>query len=58
MTMAIFVMILELLDCPILENYLGKNIILVPTFWSHGQFGPYILVAVNLVSIIFNLHLI
>ena len=33
----------------------GENIILVPTFWSYDQFGSYILVAVNLVSAIFNL---
>ena len=36
----------------------GVNTILVPTFWFHSQFGSYILVAVNLVPIIFNLHLI
>ena len=40
-------------------NYLysfiyGKNTILVPTFWSHSQFGPYILRAINLVPIIFK----
>ena len=34
---------------------IGENIILIFTFWSHSQFGPYILVAVNLVSVIFNL---
>ena len=34
----------------------GRNTILVPTFWDCNQFGPYILVAVNLVPIIFNLE--
>ena len=34
----------------------GENTILVPTFWSHSQFSPYILVLVNLVHIIFNLQ--
>ena len=36
--------------------FLGKNTILVPTFWGHNQFGPYILVAINLIPIIFNLQ--
>ena len=35
---------------------LGENTILVPIFWGYGQFGPYILVAVNLVQVIFNLQ--
>ena len=35
-------------------NLLGENIILVPTFWGNSQFGPSILVAINLVSTIFN----
>ena len=35
-----------------------ENTILVPTFWCNSQFGPYILVAVNLINIIFNLQLI
>ena len=34
----------------------GENIILVLIFWDYGQFGPYILVAVNLVPAIFNLQ--
>ena len=40
-----------------LANYflLGENTILILTFWSRGQFGPYIFVTVNLVPIIFNL---
>ena len=29
----------------------GVNTILVLTFWFHSQFGPYILITVNLVSI-------
>ena len=33
----------------------GENIILVLTFWSYDQFSLYILVIVNLISIIFNL---
>ena len=37
---------------------IGENTILIPTFWCYSQFGPYILVTVNLVPIIFNLHLI
>ena len=32
----------------------GENTILVPTFLGHGQFSPYILVAVNLVPVIFK----
>ena len=36
-------------------NNKGKNTILVLTLWGHDQFGPYILVAVNLVHVIFNL---
>ena len=39
-----------------ISNKIGKNTILVPTFWGHGQFGPYILVAVNFVHIIFKLE--
>ena len=27
----------------------GKNTILVPIFWGYSQFGPYILVIVNLI---------
>ena len=34
----------------------GRNTILVLTFWDCSQFGPYILVAVNLVPVIFNLE--
>ena len=30
--------------------------ILVPTFYGYNQFGPYILITVNLVPIIFNLQ--
>ena len=33
----------------------GENIILVLTFWSYDQFSLYILIIVNLASIIFNL---
>ena len=29
---------------------LPKNTILIPTFLGHNQFGPYILVTINLVS--------
>jgi len=36
-------------------NDFGENTILVPTFWGYSQFGLYILVAVNLVPVIFNL---
>ena len=32
----------------------GKNTILVPSFWGHSQIGSYILVAVNLVPVVFN----
>ena len=35
--------------------FLGKNIVLVSTFWVHSQFNPYILITVNLVHVIFNL---
>ena len=38
------------------EKIIGENTILVPTFWDHSQFGLYILVAVNLVPVIFKLH--
>ena len=31
-----------------------ENIVLVLTFWSYSQFSPYILVAINLVNVIFN----
>ena len=34
----------------------SENIILVHTFWAHNQFGPYILVTVNLIPAIFNLQ--
>ena len=34
---------------------LGGNTILVPTFWSHSQFDPYILIIVNLVPTINSL---
>ena len=34
----------------------GENIILVPIFWDHNQFSPYILVIVNLVPVMFNLE--
>lgn len=30
----------------------GENTILIPTFSGYGQFGPYILVAINLVHVI------
>ena len=33
------------------KYFLGENFILVHTFCGHSQFGPYILVAVNLVHI-------
>ena len=33
----------------------GKNTILVPTFWCNSQFSPYILVAVNLVPAVNSL---
>ena len=33
-----------------------ENTILVPIFWGYGQFGPYILITVNLVFVIFNLY--
>ena len=33
---------------------LGENTILIPTFWSHSQFGFYISEAVNLVPVIFK----
>ena len=36
-------------------NLNGKYIILVPTFQSHYQFGPYFLIIVNQVHVIFNL---
>ena len=35
---------------------IGKKTILVLTFWGHSQFGPYILIAINLLSVIFNLQ--
>ena len=38
--------------------FYGKNIILVLTFFCHGQFSLYILVAINLVPFILNLQLI
>ena len=34
----------------------GETNILVPTFWGHSQFGLYIFIAINLVSIIFILE--
>ena len=34
---------------------IGENTILVPIFCCYSQFGPYILVTVNLVPVIFNL---
>ena len=33
-----------------------ENTILVPIFWDHNQFSPYILVIVNLVPVMFNLE--
>ena len=36
------------------EKHIGENIILIPIFWGHNQFGPYILVTANLVPIIFK----
>ena len=36
----------------------NENIILIIAFWHSDQFDPYILVAVNLVHVIFNLQLI
>ena len=33
----------------------GENTILVLTFQSHGQFSPYIFVAINLVHVILSL---
>ena len=38
------------------RHNLGENAILIPTFWGHCQFSTYILVAVNLIPIIFNLQ--
>ena len=38
----------------LLFYFIGGNIILVPIFWCHSQFGPYILRAVNLVPTIFK----
>ena len=35
---------------------LGENTILVSTFWGYSKFDPYILVIINLVSIIFHLQ--
>ena len=35
---------------------IDENTILVLTFWVHNQFDPYILVADNLVFVIFNLQ--
>ena len=34
----------------------SENMILILTFWGYGQFGPYILVTINLVPLIFNLR--
>ena len=31
----------------------SQNTILVLIFWDHSQFGPYILVAINLILVIF-----
>ena len=42
-------------NCELAQIKEGENDILVPTFWGHSQFGLYILVAINLVLIIFNL---
>ena len=40
---------------PLSRGFLiGENIILVPIFWGHSQFSPYILRAVNLVPAIFK----
>ena len=42
---------------PIYSKYiLGENTTLVPTFWSPSQFDPYILVADNLILVIFNMQ--
>ena len=38
------------------KKNVGENTILVLTFWGHGQFGPYILVVINLVHVIFKLE--
>ena len=40
------------------QHNLGENIVLVPIFWGYSQFNTYILIAVNLIYIIFNLQLI
>ena len=40
------------------QNKKGVNIILVLTCLGHGQFGPYIFIAVNLVPTFFNLQLV
>ena len=38
------------------HNYtIGENTILIPIFWGHSQFGIYILITINLISVIFNL---
>ena len=34
---------------------MGKNIILVSTFWNYSQFDLCILIVINLVHVIFNL---
>ena len=38
------------------KKILGKNTILVLTFWCHSQFYPYIFVTINLISDIFKLQ--
>ena len=37
------------------QKLFGENIVLILTFLSHSQFSPYILIAVNLVFVIFSL---
>ena len=44
-----------------IDNHLSKinedeNTILVLTFWGQSQFSPYIIIAVNLVPVIFKLQ--
>ena len=40
------------------DIFKAKNTRLILIFLGHSQFGPYILVAINLVLVIFNVELI
>ena len=40
------------------KKYVGENNILVSSFWGYNQSGLYILIAINLIHITFNLQLI